>query len=546
MDTVKARLLLLSLLPLFALLIAVATSVFVLSKTFHTSEVLYNDNLLPLQQLKVLSDGYTVTIPREVNRAATGLTNADDALRVIRVARGRSAAIWESLQEQLVDPDEQALIAKLEPQLKAANERFDALEAKLESLSGMSYIGRQMAEFNGPLFVVVEPIANTLQDLIRMQLSIADRQVRDSDKLYTFSSYLLIGLGGGMTLLLALTAIWVYRSITKPLRQLCETITLVDHNADLGVPVPGSKLRELNEASKAFRALLKRLSDIIFKMQRAGATLQEQSHALGDSTETAEHVLEQQQSQSNQAATASTQMSASVHEVSEHARVSAETANEADAQSHQGMQLLEQSIAAVQELATQVETAISVISRLTEHSTEIGSVVDVINAIAEQTNLLALNAAIEAARAGEQGRGFAVVADEVRSLASRTEESTRQIQGIIESLQQGVDQVVTTTNQSHKQAQDSVSRSVEAGEALRKISELISHINEMNAQIAQASSEQSRVATELSQNINHISEFTHSSQQQAEVNAQSSKALAILAEDMQAMVRTFNVSSEAV
>jgi len=203
--------------------------------------------------------------------------------------------------------------------------------------------------------------------------------------------------------------------------------------------------------------------------------------------------------------------------------------------------VVDETIAIINHLADDVEQGASAVNQLREDSENVGTVLDVIRGIAEQTNLLALNAAIEAARAGEQGRGFAVVADEVRTLAGRTQESTQEIQEMIESLQTGSKEAVELMTQSSEQTLSGVQQTGKAGEALTAIANEVERINDMNTQIASAAEEQSSVAEEINHNVVSISQVTSETAQGAEQTARASEDLANLATDLQNMVARFKV-----
>ncbi|MCP5076525.1 MAG: chemotaxis protein, partial [Psychromonas sp.] len=181
------------------------------------------------------------------------------------------------------------------------------------------------------------------------------------------------------------------------------------------------------------------------------------------------------------------------------------------------------------------------LTQLAEEADNIGSILDVIRGIADQTNLLALNAAIEAARAGEQGRGFAVVADEVRSLAQRTQESTQQIQGLIEGLQKGTSEAVITMDKSREFVTSSVKEASRSGDSLNDISAVIAKINDMNSQIASASEEQSATAEQINQNIVAVSEISQQSAKNAETTVESSNGLSKLADNLNGSVKQFKI-----
>ncbi|THB70290.1 MAG: methyl-accepting chemotaxis protein [Gammaproteobacteria bacterium] len=214
-----------------------------------------------------------------------------------------------------------------------------------------------------------------------------------------------------------------------------------------------------------------------------------------------------QKAEVDKVATAMTEMSATVHEVARNATEAAEAAQRADEETSKGKMVVSQAIEAIDLLASEVNDAAQVIHRLEQDSDEIGAVLDVIRGIAEQTNLLALNAAIEAARAGEQGRGFAVVADEVRTLAQRTQQSTQEIQNMIERLQSGAQDAVKAMEQGRSRAQVGVEQAAEAGTSLETIAQAVGTISDMNTQIATAAEEQSVVAEEINLNIVSISDM---------------------------------------
>ncbi|MFZ5593945.1 MAG: methyl-accepting chemotaxis protein [Pseudomonadota bacterium] len=247
----------------------------------------------------------------------------------------------------------------------------------------------------------------------------------------------------------------------------------------------------------------------------------------------------QQRSETDRVATAMNEMSATVQEVARNAGQAANAAHQADEAARSGRQIVMQSIDAIDALAREVEHTAQVIQKLETESGSIGTVVDVIKSIAEQTNLLALNAAIEAARAGEQGRGFAVVADEVRTLASRTQQSTQEIQQMIQRLQHGASEAVQVMIQGRSQAQASVQQAAKAGESLEAITRAVSNITDMNTQIASAAEEQSAVAEEINRNILIISQVGDQSATGAQQTAAASEELARLAIQLRSLVTQF-------
>jgi len=291
---------------------------------------------------------------------------------------------------------------------------------------------------------------------------------------------------------------------------------------------------DFNGMTEAFQSVVSRISGATGQL----ATMAEETSVV---TEQTNQSVQNQLKETTQVATAMNEMSATVQEVATNTANTSEAANEVTRQSAEGQRAMNDTIAQIQQLSQKVEGAGDVIQQLEQHSVEIGSILDVIKGIAEQTNLLALNAAIEAARAGEQGRGFAVVADEVRNLASKTQVSTEEINQMIEKLQSGSAQAVSAVTSSKELARMAVEQAAKTGEALSGITSAIQRVNDMSTQIASAAEEQSVVTEEINRNIVQINEMT----EQTAVGAKQTSAASVdqtrLAAELQEMVSSFKV-----
>ncbi len=285
----------------------------------------------------------------------------------------------------------------------------------------------------------------------------------------------------------------------------------------------------------------KNLSKIMRDVRANSEQLATAAEKLSQITEQSRKGVMNQSQKTEQVAAAMSDMSSTVHEVARNASSAARAANDANEQARGGTSVVKNTIQSIEQLAIEVERAAETINKLKEDSVNIGTVLDVIRGIAEQTNLLALNAAIEAARAGEQGRGFAVVADEVRTLASRTQQSTQEIQGMIERLQGGANLAVSAMTQGRNAARNSVDQAINAGQSLETINRHIDTIKDMNTQIANAAEGQSSTAEEINRNIVNISSISHETAHSAEQTAQASEELARLAMQLQSQVSSFRV-----
>jgi methyl-accepting chemotaxis protein len=302
------------------------------------------------------------------------------------------------------------------------------------------------------------------------------------------------------------------------------------HNNELGHLADG-----FNKMKVSLRSVLGNVSDTSSQLFRS-------VEQLTVVTQETEQSMDQQLNQINMVATAMNEMSATVHEVANNAASTAEATRNADKEANNGRAVVNQTIQSINALSSEMQEASSVIKQLEEDTESIGSVLDVIRGIAEQTNLLALNAAIEAARAGEQGRGFAVVADEVRTLASRTQDSTQEIQNMIEKLQQGSRNAVKVMDEGNQQTEKTVSQAAEAGATLQSITEAVDHITSMNEQIASAAEEQSSVAEEINRNVVNVRDIAENTVNNANQTAQSSAALKDVAAQLQSLVAEFKVN----
>jgi len=290
-----------------------------------------------------------------------------------------------------------------------------------------------------------------------------------------------------------------------------------------------------------FNLFLDKIHKAIVRVDEASQQLTASSSELSTITDETKASIDSQQYETEQVATAINEMAATVSEVARNATDAASATSEADERAVEGRKIVSLSIDYIHVLVEDIEEAANVITHLKQDSENIGSVLDVIQGIAEQTNLLALNAAIEAARAGEQGRGFAVVADEVRTLASRTQDSTTEIKSIIDSIQAGAEKAVAAMDKGRQQVQQSVEKTTEAGASLESITEAVAKINQMNTQIASAAEEQSSVAEEINKNITRISEYADSTANGAQSTQMASTELGSLSKQMNELMAQFKI-----
>jgi len=352
------------------------------------------------------------------------------------------------------------------------------------------------------------------------------------------STLMVISLVLGFAIAFALV-----RGTTGPLLKITTAMRgIAEDDGDLTQRLPVTGNNELGNLAMAFNAFTSKIQDAVARVAAAANQLNIAASDVSNTTGKTSANLKIQTLNIEQVATAITEMAASIQEVSRNTSNTAESAKLAKSETERGNNIFSATVHSIEVLVEEIDRVSREILNVEEESRQIGSVLDVINRISEQTNLLALNAAIEAARAGEQGRGFAVVADEVRTLSKGTSDSTKEIHTIIERLQQGTKKAVVASQGVSQQSQDTVSQVQKAASALKSIAEAVNTINNMTLLIAAATHQQSATADEVNEKIITTNQTVEETSYTAELTAVASNDLARLAEDLQQTVSQFKVA----
>lgn len=354
---------------------------------------------------------------------------------------------------------------------------------------------------------------------------------------------LVLGMSIGAVVLLSLIAatLLITSLISGDIARVVESLKEMAASGDLTRRLKSRGRDEIGDLLVWFNGFVEQLHNIIAELQEASARMASASDQVTGVADNTSRQVARQQSETDQVATAMNELAATEQEMCTHANNAANAAREASQEAEAGRKAVAKTVSDIEVLAAKVNSASEVIQRLETDAQGIGSVLDVILSIAEQTNLLALNAAIEAARAGEHGRGFAVVADEVRTLANRTQASTQEIRDMIERLQSGVRNGAGVMNASCEEARKLVTQAARAGESLLTITQAVGSIAQMSQHIASASEEQSHVTQSIDANLMAIRDITTKTAEGAKQTYASSHELARVAGQLQGLVKRFRV-----
>ncbi len=475
----------------------------------------------------------------DVNAAllATENVGGNDIASVETELKEHSALFTEALNKNdklITDPKTRSALTKTLPVLRNYIATADKIvtTAKTNRQAAIN----MMDEFHKS-FTALEVEMEGLTELIEADVASTKKNALDHE---ANTATVLIIISVLVVVVMVFISSLVIKDITAPMEALVQASERVAAG-DLTLRIDDSRSDELGKLARSMEKMRANLLSVISQISFTTTKLSESADdILKVTNEVSGHMLGQR-SETEQVATAMNQMTATVHEVSRNILAAANSAQQASNETDMGSKIVQEAVQSITVLADQISEASEIINQVESNTHNISSVLDVIKSIAEQTNLLALNAAIEAARAGEQGRGFAVVADEVRTLASRTQQSTGEINEMISQLQKGSKSSVDAMNKSCEQAGLVVTKAENAGKSLTTIAGTVAKISEFSSQIATAAEEQTAVSEEINRNVVHISQAAIYTADGAQKTSDTANRLAKITLDLQNLVKQFRV-----
>jgi methyl-accepting chemotaxis protein len=508
-----------------------------MSKINDATETMASNSMPSIKSLDKLTEASirlrVLSYRLMLNRDADTLQKTVDLLAMRNKQIDDARAIYVKL---ISAPEEQAAYDQY---LSLLND-YRRLEDRLKSMSSANKLDELARMLSDDLQTNSDQMNVVLGKLVEINTQQLNDANKDAKQQYSTAFTMVVTLLIIATVLTLLFAWLLTNSITRPIASALKAAEeIAEGDLTRTIHVDGT-----DEAGRLLSAMLKmqsKLRDTLQRISGSATQLASAAEELNTVTDESARGLSQQNNEIEQAATAVNQMTSAVEEVARNAVSTSEASKNATSSASDGRDLVQETVSAIERMSGDVQSTATLIGNLANESRDIGKVLDVIRGLADQTNLLALNAAIEAARAGEAGRGFAVVADEVRALAHRTQQSTSEIERMIGSIQGGTEQAVNSMRSSTERAESTLNIAKGAGVALDTINSAVVEINERNLVIASAAEEQAQVAREVDRNLVNIRDLSTQSATGAHQTTAASSELSRLAVDLNGMVARFRL-----
>ncbi|MGF1724540.1 methyl-accepting chemotaxis protein [Photobacterium nomapromontoriensis] len=481
---------------------------------------IYINRVVPLKELKTLSDEYSVDIIDSLNKYRVGIKTREETLLEIEKSIVLTTKLYNAYLNTKLTPNEEALALEVKVRLYNTNNELNNIVSRLKNHSQ-----KNIDDIIIDTYRIVDPLTADLEKLINLQLDITESVYNKSTTLSKKTTIINGILSVAFSIIQILISFMIIRAITTSISNINKTMNDVARNYDLSLRIKMTGDDELTLLSAGINKMLIQFHDVINKINISSEAITVEVEEIKQQSETNDKALLHHSSETEQIVAAVAEMSATAADVANNASKASQFTHETTEQVVISKNTVEGATETVSQLAEEVDATSDSIEEIDKDTIDITNVLKVIGDIADQTNLLALNAAIEAARAGEQGRGFAVVADEVRALAARTQSSTAEIEQTLSKLRSGSGQAISAMGATKVTCEKTVESTSEVAGNLDVIADSIGHINDLNTQIATAAEEQSAVAEEITQNMTAIRDMVTELQVNSQATVDSTHSL---------------------